>query len=169
MKQHHINYFRKPSFDEGDDLDTVEINTLLYFDDEIWIGTVDGYLMLYNVIPNKNCTLRRTSLSDGDLRKPRPISKKPSCSNEVSFSLHKYPPGKRLQPDNNVPIAIPVHRQHMYYIPTEKEAQVEEKTSLQEHTATEMEKRKISVVINQNTKQYSGEFLTFIQPQYVYI
>lgn len=30
--------------------DQVEIYSIMFFDNEIWIGTVDGYLMLYGVI-----------------------------------------------------------------------------------------------------------------------
>uniref|UniRef100_A0AC34R7H0 Uncharacterized protein n=1 Tax=Panagrolaimus sp. JU765 TaxID=591449 RepID=A0AC34R7H0_9BILA len=143
---------RKPSFSEEDDFNNVEINAILYHDDEIWIGTLDGYLMLYKVVPTDGTTESKPiSRSDGDLTKKI----KPNTSNEISFSLHRYPPGKRLQPDNNVPTTIPIHRQQMYYIPTPKETQNEENASLQEHQASEMERRKISVVIDQNTKQYS--------------
>lgn len=31
-------------------MDQVEIYSIMYHDKEIWIGTVDGYLMLYKVV-----------------------------------------------------------------------------------------------------------------------
>uniref|UniRef100_A0A7E4V228 PH domain-containing protein n=1 Tax=Panagrellus redivivus TaxID=6233 RepID=A0A7E4V228_PANRE len=135
---------RKPSFDEHDDFDAVEIHTILYFDNEIWIGTVDGYLMLYHVSPSSETS----ESSEGRQRRP-------SCSNEISFSLHRYPPGKRLTPDNSVATSLPPHRQHMYYIPTPRETHDEENASCAEILPTGRATRKVSVVIDSLTRQYS--------------
>jgi len=38
-----LSIFRKPSFDEHDDLlDQVEVCSILFHADELWVGTVDG-------------------------------------------------------------------------------------------------------------------------------
>lgn len=45
----YFNY-RHPSIDDECEFDQVEIYSIMFFEDEIWIGTVDGYLMLYCII-----------------------------------------------------------------------------------------------------------------------
>lgn len=111
--------------------------------------------MLYNVQPNSQTKSLNRNRWDSYATTKIANTTRPSSSNEVSFSLHKYPPGKRLSPINNLSHLIPVHRQNMYYIPTLKETQVEENTSERECSPKDRETRKISVIIDQNTKKYS--------------
>ncbi|KAK0406461.1 hypothetical protein QR680_018585 [Steinernema hermaphroditum] len=126
---------RKPSFDDSDEPSPVEINSLLYHDDTVWVGTTDGYLLLYAVSPIHEEVQRK-------------------CS-DVLFALYKYPPGRRLSPSSNYSSEIPIHKQPTYYIPTLKETQHEEHTSVNEYPESERRTRKISVIIDQNTKKYS--------------
>lgn len=56
---------------------------------------------------------------------------------------------------------IPLHRQQMYYIPTNKETELEESAIVQEFPEEERRARKISVHIDQNTQQYSGKLWNF--------
>ncbi|TKR81475.1 hypothetical protein L596_015339 [Steinernema carpocapsae] len=126
---------RKPSFDDSDEPNPVEINSLLYHDDTVWVGTTDGYLLLYAVNPIRE-----------EVRK--------KCSDAL-FSLYKYPPGRRLSPSSNFASEIPIHKQPTYYIPTLKETQHEEIASVNEYPESERRTRKISVIIDQSTKKYS--------------
>uniref|UniRef100_A0A914C583 Uncharacterized protein n=1 Tax=Acrobeloides nanus TaxID=290746 RepID=A0A914C583_9BILA len=144
---------RRPSFDDSDlDTETVEIYTIIFHDNQLWIGTVDGYLMLYNFQPQPEYH------SNGiQPRSPSFSRRKASQTQEASFSLqkHRYPAGIRLSPRNNVIEEIPPHRQQMYYIPTNKEAEFEETARVQEIPEAEWRTRKISVVIDKLTQQYS--------------
>uniref|UniRef100_A0A915EQ89 Uncharacterized protein n=1 Tax=Ditylenchus dipsaci TaxID=166011 RepID=A0A915EQ89_9BILA len=135
---------RRPSFDEDDQFDQVEVYCIMFHDREVWIGTVDGYLMLYKIMDQ---TAEGTHTGDdrGKLRHTN--------SQEASFSLHRYPPGKRLSPIHTD--SVPNHRQQMYYIPTAIETQVEESASVNEYPESERQTRKISVVIDSSSRKYS--------------
>jgi hypothetical protein len=76
--------------------------------------------------------------------------------NYCFIHIFRYPAGIRLSPRNNVIAEIPPHRQQMYYIPTNKEAEFEETARVQEIPEAEWRTRKISVVIDKLTQQYSG-------------
>lgn len=138
---------RRSSADDSDGSDFAEVYSILFHDDEIWIGTVDGYLMLYSVVQVESPSNLNRRSSVG----PRPRS------DIATYSLHRYPPGKRLSP-------IQTHhqqhneqspmRQTMYYIPTAKERLLEEITSAKEYPDDARQTRKISVIIDQSTKQY---------------
>lgn len=134
-----------------------EVYSILFHDDEVWIGTVDGYLMLYSVIQVEDSVFDRKSSLMGSRTR----------SDMAAYALHRYPPGKRLSP-------IQTHNQHsdqghvrqsMYYIPTAKERLLEEITSAKEYPEDTRQTRKISVIIDQSTKQYKvnveGKIETF--------
>jgi hypothetical protein len=75
----------------------------------------------------------------------------------ATHTLHRYPPGKRLSPiqtHNQHPSDQGHIRQTMYYIPTAKERLLEEITSAKEYPEDSRQTRKISVIIDQSTKQY---------------
>lgn len=168
----HSQSSRRPSFDECDPFELAEVHSLLYHDEELWLGTVDGYLMLYRI----------TQLEDSFERKGS-VTKK-SCRLRET---HKYPPGKRLSPvQSSFPAQTtntddqqqphdqqqgPVHsnttpedcwstRQTMYYIPTDRERHLEELTSAKEYPESSRQTRKISVIIDPSTKQYKGELVS---------
>lgn len=141
----HSHSSRRPSIDDSDGGVLAEVYSILYNEDEIWIGTVDGYLMLYSVIQVEGLPVFDRKSSLGTRTK----------SDMMAYSLHRYPPGKRLSPiqseNSNQHTGV---RQAMYYIPTAKERLLEEITSAKEYPEDTRQTRKISVIIDQSTKQY---------------
>lgn len=113
----------------------------MYHEHELWIGTVDGYLMLYGITEVEDPWERKGSLTK---------------KNSKLYETHKYPPGKRLSPIQN-DFDDPFGRQTMYYIPTDKEKLMEEITSAKEYPESTRNARKISVIIDPSTKQYKGK------------
>jgi hypothetical protein len=79
---------RRPSIGDSDDGPLAEVYSVLYHQDEIWIGTVDGYLMLYSVIQVEDHPVFDRKSSLGTRTK----------SDMMAYSLLRYPPGKRLSP-----------------------------------------------------------------------
>ncbi|CAD5234909.1 unnamed protein product [Bursaphelenchus xylophilus] len=133
----HSQSSRRPSFDEHDQLQTVEVYSIMYHENELWIGTVDGYLMLYTVSQVEDSWERKGSVG------------------KRAAKLHeRYPPGKRLSPVQSNVAESPFMRQTMYYIPTDKERLLEEIASAKEYPESERQTRKISVIIDPSTKQY---------------
>uniref|UniRef100_A0A0N5CD35 WD_REPEATS_REGION domain-containing protein n=1 Tax=Strongyloides papillosus TaxID=174720 RepID=A0A0N5CD35_STREA len=104
---------RKPSFNETNDEleDNVEISALMYFNNTLWIGTVDGYLMLYEVKEKKD-EISIDNLSSECCQKVE----SPECK-------IKYPTGKRISPDFNLEehANMPYHMKNICYIPTKDE------------------------------------------------
>lgn len=141
----HSHSSRRPSVDESDGAYLAEVYSVLFHDDEIWIGTVDGYLMLYSVIQVQDSAVCSHKSSLGTRTR----------SDMAAFALHRYPPGKKLSPIQsehcNHQLGM---RQTMYYIPTAKERLIEEITSSKEYPEDTRQTRKISVIIDQSTKQY---------------
>uniref|UniRef100_A0A914LPL2 TBC1 domain family member 2B n=1 Tax=Meloidogyne incognita TaxID=6306 RepID=A0A914LPL2_MELIC len=143
IRYDHSN--RTPSFDEHDDLlDQVEVCSILFHSEEVWVGTIDGYLMLYKVNLNENN--EGTKLSTTRFRS----------------SIRRYQPGKRLSAVHGLAQQLPVNgRQQTYYIPTENEKRVEERNSSMECMSMEGQfSRKISVKIDKHTRKYSINVLT---------
>ncbi|CEF63254.1 Hypothetical protein SRAE_1000151700 [Strongyloides ratti] len=104
---------RKPSFNETNDEmeDNVEISALMYFDNTLWVGTVDGYLMLYEVKEGEH------------VPSVKKISSETCEKDETSESKIKYPTGKRISPDFNLEeyTNMPYHMKNICYIPTKDE------------------------------------------------
>jgi hypothetical protein len=141
-------------------MDQVEVCSILFHADELWVGTVDGwhwirsnkyfqknsgYLMLYRVhLANSAGGISATA-------KCRQIG-------------GKYQAGKRLSPAHGLAQPIPMNRQQTYYIPTESEKQMEERNHSMECMMEGPERRasrKISVKIDPNSRKYSGWFAFF--------
>uniref|UniRef100_A0A0M3KE99 Nucleoporin_N domain-containing protein n=1 Tax=Anisakis simplex TaxID=6269 RepID=A0A0M3KE99_ANISI len=122
----------RPSFTCLDGRQDMEITMVLYVHEQIWIGTNDGYLIIYDV---KNSAANDTS----KLLRPPPVQ--------------KYPAGLRLSPKSGSVCAI--HHLPTYYIPTESETRHDERVSVAEYPAAERQGRKVSMFMNQNTKRYS--------------
>uniref|UniRef100_A0A0N4ZSN4 Mcl1_mid domain-containing protein n=1 Tax=Parastrongyloides trichosuri TaxID=131310 RepID=A0A0N4ZSN4_PARTI len=103
---------RKPSFNETSDEmeENVEISALMYFNNTLWIGTVDGYLMLYEVKERKS-----DDLQDQSAETCKMVN---NCENKT-----KYPTGKRISPDFNLEehTNMPYHMKNICYIPTKDE------------------------------------------------
>jgi hypothetical protein len=101
--------------------------------------------MLYSVVQIEDSIDRKSSFGQR------------TRNDATTYSLHRYPPGKRLSPiqthnqQNNDQSHV---RQAMYYIPTAKERLLEEITSAKEYPEDSRQTRKISVIIDQSTKQY---------------
>ncbi|KAL3088285.1 hypothetical protein niasHT_023845 [Heterodera trifolii] len=139
---------RKPSFDEDDDkLEQVELCSILFHLDELWVGTVDGYLMLYRVLvePPNNCKPIKTRSAE--------------C---------RFQPGKRLSAVHGLTQSVPKSKLQTYYIPTENETKAEElNSSMELETERQMlaptegtgGARKISVVIDPLSRKYSVNVL----------
>uniref|UniRef100_A0AC35UI11 Col_cuticle_N domain-containing protein n=1 Tax=Rhabditophanes sp. KR3021 TaxID=114890 RepID=A0AC35UI11_9BILA len=130
---------RKPSFDE-DDREAVEISTIMYFEKTVWVGTIDGYLLLYEV---------KEEPVKGDLNEP---------IRDTINSKEKYPPGKRISPDFNLEEQhheMPLHKKNIYYIPTKNETAHEEALREEELSTSDEKGQKISVRMDKNTQRYS--------------
>lgn len=151
---------RKPSFDElDDDLSQVEVCSILYHADELWVGTVDGYLMLYRVHLVDEFT--------NELSMCRQFGGGTTAENGTIVAVSKYQPGKRLSPAYGLSHPVPLNRQQTYYIPTENERRAEERNCYQECIMDGPERqarRKISVKIDRSTRKYSVNVLTLRQP-----
>ncbi|KAL7073941.1 hypothetical protein ACQ4LE_006227, partial [Meloidogyne hapla] len=119
---------RTPSFDEQDELlDQVEVCSILFHSDELWVGTIDGYLMLYRVSLNENSEGNKLSTA------------------RFRSSIRRYQPGKRLSAVHGLAQQLPYNgRQQTYYIPTENEKRVEERNSSMECMSMEGTERQVS-------------------------
>ncbi|KAE9413723.1 hypothetical protein Angca_007779, partial [Angiostrongylus cantonensis] len=93
--------FRKPSLSEEEI--GFFLTSLTYFDNMLWVGTSDGYVMIYSISEN-------------------------ASENIPKFNLKRYPSGRRLSPQGTCGVA---HHQTCY-IPTDEEAKGEEILSLAE-------------------------------------
>ncbi|KAJ1369630.1 hypothetical protein KIN20_031124 [Parelaphostrongylus tenuis] len=80
------------------------VTSLTYFDNMLWVGTSDGYVMIYSI--NENAS-----------------------ENVPKFNLKRYPSGRRLSPQGACGVA---NRNQTCYIPTDEEAKEEEILSLAE-------------------------------------
>lgn len=143
----------------------------MYHAGEVWIGTVDGYLMLYGVVDQAEMASHSCLASPTGPNSPftdvgvevseNSGDSSPDSTGDASLTVQRYPPGKRLSPIHNLsPHAIPPHRyrHQMYYIPTATETQVEETTTRNEFPDSERQTRKISVKIDQASRKYSLSF-----------
>uniref|UniRef100_A0A0K0D477 Rab-GAP TBC domain-containing protein n=1 Tax=Angiostrongylus cantonensis TaxID=6313 RepID=A0A0K0D477_ANGCA len=92
---------RKPSLSEEEI--GFFLTSLTYFDNMLWVGTSDGYVMIYSISEN-------------------------ASENIPKFNLKRYPSGRRLSPQGTCGVA---HHQTCY-IPTDEEAKGEEILSLAE-------------------------------------
>ncbi|VDO35044.1 unnamed protein product [Haemonchus placei] len=95
---------RRSSGSVSEDGNCFFVSSLTYFDDMVWTGTSDGYVILYSVGRNAK-------------------------RNAPKYSLKKYPTGCRLSPEGACGV---VNRSQMCYIPTDEEARGEEIMSLAE-------------------------------------
>ncbi|KAI6243751.1 hypothetical protein M3Y99_00038800 [Aphelenchoides fujianensis] len=148
----HSRSSRRPSIDE-DSADGPEIFSILYHEDDVFIGTVDGFLMLYRVEE----AVRRSSFSTN-----------PS---QTQGSNTRYPAGKRLSPVQTNSEEQHGSRQAM--VSDEKRVVCERRLLFAVLHSRHAEKRcwrrsrvlasirrtlrqtrKISVVINPQTKEY---------------
>lgn len=130
---------RKPSLNDDEVL--TNIVSLCYVDGSLWVGTSDGYVIIYAVdhgLPDHHSNkfiLRR-------------------FQNRLFFSKHsfRYPPGRRLNPENSA--GGESMRAQLCYIPTAEEAEEEENLSRNEFPKKTASK--ISINIDQDRKDYSG-------------
>uniref|UniRef100_A0A9J2P777 Rab-GAP TBC domain-containing protein n=1 Tax=Ascaris lumbricoides TaxID=6252 RepID=A0A9J2P777_ASCLU len=123
---------KKPSLSDWDEKEEMEITMVLFVHEQVWIGTNDGYLIIYEV---KNSDSNETS------------------KNADAPSKQKYPAGCRLSPKSGS--VSDIQQLPTYYIPTESETRHDEKVSVAEYPAAERKARKVSLFIDQNTKRYS--------------
>uniref|UniRef100_A0A915AWG0 TBC1 domain family member 2B n=1 Tax=Parascaris univalens TaxID=6257 RepID=A0A915AWG0_PARUN len=129
----HSHKFRKPSLSDWDEKEEMEITMVLFVHEQVWIGTNDGYLIIYEV---KNSDSNETS------------------KNADAPSKQKYPAGRRLSPKSGS--VSDIQQSPTYYIPTESETRHDEKVSVAEYPAAERKARKISLFIDRSTKRYSA-------------
>uniref|UniRef100_A0A914IDW9 TBC1 domain family member 2B n=1 Tax=Globodera rostochiensis TaxID=31243 RepID=A0A914IDW9_GLORO len=134
---------RKPSFNENDEkMEQVELCSILFHSDELWVGTVDGYLMLYRVLAEPPSNFKPTKFRPPEGR---------------------FQPGKRLSAAHGLAQPVPKSKLQTYYIPTENETKAEEHSSSMElETERQMMSaegvggvRRISVVIDPLSRKYS--------------
>ncbi|KAI6226948.1 Rab-GAP TBC domain-containing protein [Aphelenchoides besseyi] len=135
----HSQSSRRLSVDEVDPFDGPEVYSILYFNEEVFVGTTDGYLMLYRI----------TQIEEAIYRGTMSASQKPSRG-----SLDRYPAGKRISPIQTHSDDHSGLRQAMYYIPSHNERLLEEITSAREFSPDTRQTRKLSIMINPTTKEY---------------
>ncbi|PAV64960.1 hypothetical protein WR25_10566 [Diploscapter pachys] len=119
----------KPSLSSAnsDEESTVHISSLLALDDHIWLGTSDGYVMIYALEKSKDY--------------PKDSAK---------YTLKTYPSGRRIAPKisaTNIPVKTTC------YIPTNAETQRAD--SEDRSVKEEMLKSRVSINIDRDTQQYS--------------
>ncbi|CAJ0935403.1 unnamed protein product, partial [Mesorhabditis belari] len=118
---------RKPSLDNfGDEEQSIHISALAHLDGLLWVGTSDGYVIMYQM-------------------------EQASC--ETKYRVHRYPAGRRIHPRNSPGGDKEGGRGALCYIPTREETRMDEATERLE--SPNRIPRRVSVMIDKDTQKYS--------------
>ncbi|CAJ0583589.1 unnamed protein product, partial [Mesorhabditis spiculigera] len=118
--------YRKPSLDGyGEEEQSIHIAALAFLDGILWVGTSDGYVIMYQV---------------------------EEVVGESKYRVHRYPAGRRIQPKNS-PNSGKDGRIALCYIPTREETRLDEAAEGLE--SPNRAPRKVSVRIDKDTNKYS--------------
>ncbi|VDN35224.1 unnamed protein product [Gongylonema pulchrum] len=115
---------RRPS-----DERTMEITSVMYLRQQVWVGTVDGYLFIYRIVPNQrhSAVKRRSALT------------------------RKWSNHRRSQSMESLLSAV----QTAVFLPSKSEVRQDESASKNEHRFVSNFPRKASLMIDRNSRKYS--------------